>query len=313
VSSPALEGALEGVSQEAADDRAPASGTRRRIYFLQLAKPRLNLLVVLTTLGGYYMGARAGLLAWQLVFALLGTALVAAGAAALNQYMERDLDSLMQRTRNRPLPAGGLTPSAGLAFGASLAVAGILVLAALVNLLTAALALVTCVAYLAFYTPLKRVTPLNTLVGAIPGAIPPVMGWAAAQASLGPEAGALFAILFFWQLPHFLAIAWLYREDYARAGCRMLPLEEGGAKRTGFAAVLYSTALVPAALSPVLLGMAGNVYLVGAGVLSLGFLAASVHMARQASEAAARLLFRISLLVLPLLFLLMALDKIPRP
>jgi protoheme IX farnesyltransferase len=308
VSGPALEGTLEVVAEEAIRTGAP--GTSRHLSFLQLAKPRLNLLVVLTTLGGYYMGARAGMPWRQMVFALLGTALVAAGAAALNQYMERDLDSLMERTRNRPLPSGGLTPAAGLVFGIVLAVSGVLVLAALVNLLTAALALVTCVAYLLFYTPLKRVTPLNTLVGAIPGAIPPVMGWAAAQNSLGPEAAALFAILFFWQLPHFLAIAWLYREDYARAGCRMLPLEEGGPRRTGFAAVLYSAALVPAALSPALLGIVGNIYLVGASLMSLTFLLASVHMARKPGEAAARLLFRISLLILPLLFLLMALDKV---
>lgn len=284
----------------------------RSASFLQLAKPRLNLLVLLTTLGGFYMGAPAGLPRWQLVFALLGTALVAAGASALNQYMERDLDSLMERTRNRPLPSGGLSPSTGLAFGVSLAVGGILTLAFLVNLLTAGLALVTCVAYLVFYTPLKRVTPMNTLVGAIPGAIPPVMGWTAARASLDPEAAALFAILFFWQMPHFLAIAWLYREDYARAGCRMLPLEEGGAKRTGFAAVLYSTAMVPSALAPAWLGLAGNLYLVGASLLSLAFLAASIHMARNAGEAAARVLFRVSLFVLPMLFLLMALDKVPR-
>jgi len=296
---------------EAARDVATAATRPRGLSFLQLAKPRLNLLVLLTTLGGYYMGARPGLPRWQLVLALLGTALVAAGASALNQYMERDLDSLMERTRDRPLPSGGLAPSTGLAFGVLLAVSGILLLAWQVNLLTAGLALVTCVAYLVFYTPLKRITPLNTLVGAIPGAIPPVMGWAAAQASLGPEAAALFAILFFWQLPHFLAIAWLYREDYARAGCRMLPLEEGGAKRTGFAAVLYSAALVPAAMAPAFLGLAGNIYLVGAGLLSLTFLAGSIHMARNAGEAAARLLFRISLLVLPLLFLLMALDKVP--
>lgn len=303
---------MSGPAAAVTHDVASAAIMSRSASFLQLAKPRLNLLVLLTTLGGYYMGARPGLPRWQLVFALLGTALVAAGASALNQYMERDLDSLMERTRNRPLPSGGLAPSTGLVFGASLAVSGIVLLASLVNMLTAALALVTCVAYLVFYTPLKRITPLNTLVGALPGAIPPVMGWAAAQASLGPEAAALFAILFFWQLPHFLAIAWLYREDYARAGCRMLPLEEGGAKRTGFAAVLYSTAMVPAALAPALLGLAGNVYLAGAVVLSLAFLAASIHMARNAGEAAARLLFRVSLFVLPLLFLLMALDKVPR-
>ncbi len=308
MSSPALESALEGAAQHV----TPEATMRRTSSFLQLVKPRLNLLVVLTMLGGYYMGARAGQTGWPLVFALLGAALVAAGAAALNQYMERDLDALMERTRNRPLPSGSLTPSACLAFGALLALAGMLTLALLVNLLTAALALLTCVVYLVFYTPLKRVTPLNTLVGAIPGAIPPVMGWTAAQASLGPEAAALFAILFFWQMPHFLAIAWLYREDYARAGFRMLPLEDGGAKRTGFAAVLYSTAMVPAALLPVLLGLAGNLYLVGAALLSLGFLAASANMARDPSEASARWLFRISLLVLPLLFLLMALDKVPR-
>ncbi len=309
MSTPALERPPEGVT--AGEQPGPTATTTRRLSsFLEMVKPRLNLLVVLTTLGGYYMGSRPGLGPWRLVFTLLGTGLVAAGASALNQWMERELDSRMERTRTRPLPSGRLAPATGLVFGTTLAVGGTVLLALRVNWLTAALGLLTCVAYLLFYTPLKRVTPLNTLIGAIPGAIPPVMGWTAARASLGPEAASLFSILFFWQMPHFLAIAWLYREDYARAGYRMLPLEEGGEARTGFAAVLYAAALVPAALSPALLGLTGKVYLAGATLLSLAFLAGAIRLARHVNEASARFLFRISLLVLPSLFLLMSLDKV---
>jgi protoheme IX farnesyltransferase len=304
VSSPAVEGAPGG-AQVAAEQVA-----RRNASFVELTKPRLNLLVLLTTLAGYYVGAGSMGPGWHLAFTLVGTALVAAGASALNQWMERDLDSLMHRTRSRPLPSGRLTAGEGLAFGVTLAVAGVALLAVTVNLLTAGLAALTCLAYLFFYTPLKRLTPLNTLVGAVPGAIPPVMGWAAARNGLGPEAAVLFAILFFWQMPHFLAIAWLHREDYARGGCRMLPLEERGEARTGLAAVLYAAALVPAALAPFLLSMAGPVYLAVAAILSAGFLAAAVNLAGRRTEGAARILFRSSLIFLPVLFVLMSLDKV---
>jgi heme o synthase len=179
-----------------------------------------------------------------------------------------------------------------------------------VNTVTAALACLTCVAYLAIYTPLKKVTPLNTLVGAIPGAIPPVMGWTAARGQLTVEAAVLFAILFLWQMPHFLAIAWLYRDDYRAAGLRMLPGAPGGDRRTGRAAVLHAAALLPVVVLPSVFGLAGRIYLTGAILLALGFLAAAVHLAARCDDRIARRLFRASLVFLPLLLLLMALDRV---
>jgi len=278
--------------------------------FLALTKPRLNLLVLATMLAGYYMGSAAGFDPIRLLWALAGTALVASGASALNQWMERELDARMHRTQGRPLPARRLQPGEALTFGIALVAVGSVVLAARVNLLTAALAGVTCVAYLALYTPLKRVTPLNTIAGAVPGAIPPMMGWTAARGELGPEALALFGILFLWQMPHFLAIAWLYRDDYERGGFRMMSMGEHGARRTGWAATLHALALVPVVAAPTLLGLAGPIYLTGALLLGVGFLVLSVHMAVRCDDVAARRLFRGSLLFLPLLFLLMALDRV---
>jgi heme o synthase len=298
--------AIDGEAAPAPVELPPA----RRLSFLELTKPRLNLLVLITTLAGYYLGSTGGEGIARLLWALGGTALVAAGASALNQWMERDAEARMIRTRGRPLPSERLHPREVLWFGLSLMVVGVALLAATVNLLTAGLAALTGLAYLVLYTPMKRWTPLNTLAGAVPGAIPPVMGWTAARGSLGPEALALFSILFFWQLPHFLAIAWLYREDYARAGFRMLPLERDGAGRTGLAAVIYAAALVGASVLPFLLGTAGAVYLVGALALSLGFLAAAGWMASRCDDRSARILFRSSLVFLPLLFALMALDKV---
>jgi len=282
----------------------------RRGEFLALTKPRLNLLVLATMLAGYYMGSAAGFDPIRLLWAFAGTALVASGASALNQWMERELDARMHRTQGRPLPARRLQPGEALTFGIALIAVGSVVLAARVNLLTAALAGVTCVAYLALYTPLKRVTPLNTIAGAVPGAIPPMMGWTAARGELGPEALALFGILFLWQMPHFLAIAWLYRDDYERGGFRMMSMGEHGARRTGWAATLHALALVPVAALPALLGLAGPIYLVGALALGVGFLVLSVHMAVRCDDVVARRLFRGSLLFLPLLFLLMALDRV---
>lgn len=284
--------------------------SRRCLDYLELAKPRLNLLVVATTAAGFYLGSSVPLDTLRLGLALLGTGLVAAGASALNQWQERDIDARMQRTRTRPLPAGRLEPRQALAFGALAATAGVLLLALTVNGLTAALACVTCVAYLAIYTPLKRVTPLNTLVGAIPGAIPPVMGWTAARGELTVEAAVLFAILFLWQMPHFLAIAWLYRDDYRAAGLQMISGAPGGARRTGRVAVVHAVALLPVVVLPSVFGLAGRVYLAGAILLAIGFLAAAVHLAARCDDTIARRLFRASLVFLPLLFLLMAFDRV---
>ena len=284
--------------------------SRRGLDYLELAKPRLNLLVLATTAAGFYLGSEVPLDILRLGLALLGTGLVAAGASALNQWQERDVDARMRRTRTRPLPAGRMEPRQALAFGIAAALAGVAILALAVNAVTAALASLTCVAYLAIYTPLKKVTPLNTLVGAIPGAIPPVMGWTAARGELTVEAAVLFAILFLWQMPHFLAIAWLYRDDYRAAGLRMLPGAPGGARRTGRAAVLHAAALLPVVVLPSVFGLAGRIYLTGAILLALGFLAAAVHLAARCDDRIARRLFRASLLFLPLLLLLMAFDRV---
>jgi len=284
--------------------------SRRGLDYLELAKPRLNLLVLATTATGFYLGSGVPLDLARLGLALLGTGLVAAGASALNQWQERDVDARMRRTRTRPLPAGRLEPRQALGFGVAVAAAGVGVLALTVNAVTAALACLTCIAYLAIYTPLKKVTPLNTLVGAIPGAIPPVMGWTAARGELTVEAAVLFAILFLWQMPHFLAIAWLYRDDYSAAGLRMLPGAPGGERRTGRVAVIHALALLPVVALPSVLGLAGRVYLAGGLLLALGFLAASVHLAARCDDTIARRLFRASLLFLPLLLLLMALDRV---
>jgi protoheme IX farnesyltransferase len=282
----------------------------RRSPYLDLAKPRLNLLVLLTTLAGYYLGSGPWMQLPRLAWLMLGTGLVAAGASALNQWMERDVDGRMRRTRLRPLPSGRMRPSDALAFGAGVAVLGTAILGLAVNALAAALAAATCLAYLLLYTPLKTITPLNTFAGAVPGAIPPVIGWVAARGTLDGRAAALFGILFLWQMPHFLAIAWLHREDYERAGCRMLPLVRHGPRRTGLVAVFHALALLPAAALPALLGMAGDLYLAGSLVLSAAYLGLALRLALRCDDRRARRLFRGSLLYLPLLFALMALDKV---
>ena len=278
--------------------------------FLDLTKPRLNLLVLLTTLAGYYLGSTDGLRLLPVLWMLLGTGLVASGAAALNQWMERELDSRMRRTRDRPLPSGRLQPGEAAMFGVVLTVGGLAVLGIAVNLLTAGLGALTTLTYLALYTPLKTITPFNTLAGAAPGAIPPVIGWAAARGRLDLEAIVLFGILFLWQMPHFLAIAWLYRDDYENAGFRMLPSVAGGAKHTGIAASAHAALLIPISALPALLGLAGGVYLIGAVLLGLSYLTMALRMAARPGDATARGLFRASLLYLPALFLLMSFDKV---
>jgi protoheme IX farnesyltransferase len=282
----------------------PASRSRAG-DFVSLAKPRLNTLVVATTLGGYYMGLEGPADLTRLILTLVGTALVAGGASALNQLLERDADARMRRTRLRPLPDGRLQPGEAAFFGVALSAAGLFFLAFGANATAAGVALVTLVSYVMVYTPLKRRTSFSTVVGAVPGALPPVIGWAAARGSIDAPSLALFAIGFCWQLPHFLAIAWMYRGDYERAGFPMLPVLEPDGGSTARQAVLYAAALVPASLSPAALGLTNATYTVGALVLSLLFLALAIRFAVLRSLTSARALFYGSLLYLPLLWALM--------
>jgi protoheme IX farnesyltransferase len=235
---------------------------------------------------------------------------VAAGASVLNQVVERDTDALMRRTAERPLPAGRLDPDAALVLGVTLGVVGLFSLAIWVNLLTALVGAVALAGYVFVYTPLKRTSRLATLIGAVPGALPPVMGWTAARDSLEPGAWILFGILFLWQLPHFLAIAWLCREDYARAGFPMLPVVEPDGRSTGRQAILYAAALVPVSLLPAVIGLSGTAYFLGALVLGLTFLGFCVAFAQSFSTAAARRLLLASVLYLPAVLIVMLLDRI---
>lgn len=290
--------------------------------YYELSKPRMNFLVLVTTAMGFYMATR-GPLNWALLcYTLIGAALTAAGAAALNQVFERDFDANMLRTHNRPLAAGRISAGQALALGLIFSIAGVLLLLAKVNLLTAMLDLATVGIYVFIYTPLKRITTLCTIVGAVPGALPTVMGWTAVNGalpsdlllSLAPQAVALFAILFFWQLPHFLAIAILYNDDYARANFKMLPVVDKDLRATGFQIVVWSLTLVPITLLPSvlpgMLRMTGSLYLLAAVGLGVAFLAFGLMCALRRGRAQARQLFLASIAYLPLLSLCMVLDKV---
>ena len=278
--------------------------------FVALAKPRLNMLVVASTLVGYAMadGEALGLL--RLCGVLLGTGLVAGGASAFNQVLERDLDALMRRTRRRPLPDQRVQPQEGVLFGAVLTLAGLLLIAAASNLVAVGVALATLLSYVAIYTPLKRRSSFSTVIGAIPGALPPIIGWSAATGTMPAQAWTLFGIMFLWQLPHFLAIAWMYREDYARAGFPMLPVLEPDGRSTARQSVVYAAALVPLSLAPMLMHMAGEIYFAGALVLGLAFLWLTLRFARTRAVRDARQVFFGSIIYLPVLWILMIVDKI---
>ena len=278
--------------------------------FVALAKPRLNLLVVASTLVGYAMAPGEPLGFLGTFGLLLGTGFVAGGASAFNQVLERDLDALMRRTRARPLADQRLQPIEGVFFGIAITLAGLLLIVASSNLLAGGVALATLLIYVAIYTPLKRRSSLGTVIGAIPGALPPIIGWAAVDGALPAQPWVLFGIMFLWQLPHFLAIAWMYREDYARAGYPMLPVIEPDGRSTGRQAVLYAAALVPLSLAPVLLRMTGEIYFVGALVLGLAFLWLTLRFARSRSVPDSRRLFFGSIVYLPLLWILMIANKI---
>jgi protoheme IX farnesyltransferase len=267
----------------------------------ELSKARLSFLVLLTTLVGFLLGWR-GPMNYTLLFStLLGTALSAAGASALNQWLERDLDALMARTSDRPLPARRMHPSDALLFGLLCSGSGVAILAFLANPLTALLAGLTILVYAALYTPLKRFTELNTLVGAIPGALPPLLGWTAATDHMGLGGWVLFLILWFWQMPHFLAIAWLYRDQYAAAGFKMLSTRDPDGWSTAWQALIYSIALLAVSLLPRILGMASPYYFFAALALGAAMIHLAVAFIRNRNDAASRRLFFASIIYLPLL------------
>ncbi len=278
--------------------------------YADLFKARLTALVLLTTFVGFYLGWQGAMNFILMFHALFGTALVASGAAALNQFLEREYDAKMRRTATRPLPSGRLQPTTVMLVGGICCAAGLVYLATLVNLLTSVLGAVTLVSYLFIYTPMKRVSWINTLVGAIPGALPPLMGWTAARNELTGEGWALFAILAFWQIPHFMAIAWMYRDEYAKAGFVMLPSIDPTGVRTAQQAISNTLALLIASLCPFAFGLTGKIYLAAALILGLGFFWCAIQFSRQMTLPRAKQLFFASIIYLPLLIAALVGNKL---
>ncbi len=292
----------------AATPSAAAGLKRKMADYIVLTKPRITLMALVTVAVGGFSASPNSLDVALLAHALFGTAMLAAGASVLNQVMEKDTDAKMRRTADRPLPAGRMQVAEGLTLGGVLSVLGMSYLTTFVNPLTGLLGAATLATYVFVYTPLKRVTSFNTLVGAVPGALPPVMGWAAVRGSLGIEAWTLFLIVFLWQIPHFLAIAWIYRDDYSRAGLKMLPVFDLAGGLTGRQMILHSLVLLPASLAPTVVGLTGPAYFVGALVLGIVFLGFSLGFWWFVSIASARNLMRASLVYLPALLALLIWD-----
>ena len=307
---------MKDVRADVAAVSLPAPGRGTLADFVSLTKPRLNLLVVATSAAGYYLGAPGvpgvpGVTdAGPMLQAVAGTALVAAGAAVLNQLVERDTDALMRRTRGRALPDGRVLPADARLFGIVLSAGGLALLAAERHFIAAGLALATLIIYLAVYTPLKRRTPMATLVGAVPGALPPLIGWTASHGSLTLGGAALFAIVFLWQMPHFMAIAWMYRDDYAKAGFPMLPVVDPAGRRAGRQAVVYAAALIPVSALPALAGVSGTAYLIVAMALGIGLLWLALSFAATRTDQSARRLFFGSITYLPILWIAMIANRL---
>ena len=286
----------------------PLEMSAHRVRFsdlIELTKPRITLLVLITTLVGFYMGSQESIRLLLLAHTIIGTALVAGGASALNQYFERDLDALMMRTRNRPLPDGRLSPNEALRFSAIVSAAGVGYLMFFVNPLTGLIGVLTLSAYIFVYTPLKTRTALCTLIGAFPGAAPPLMGWTAARGEIDAIALTLFAILFLLQMPHFFAIAWIFTDDYARGGFAT----HGSGERTGRQIILFCCALIPISILPTILGLTGTIYMTGAILLGFIYLGYGSSVALFRSITHAQRLLRVSVLYLPALLILMMIDK----
>ena len=289
-------------------DLAGLDARSRVAAFVALTKPRIAVMVLVTVATGYILGANGTTSASRLLLTVIGTGLVAAGASVWNQVLERDRDGRMRRTANRPLPGGRVLLGEAVAFGTAITAAGVLILGLGANWLASGVALTTFVLYVGVYTPLKPITTLNTAIGAIPGALPPVIGWAAATGRLGVGPWALFLIVFLWQFPHFLAIAWIYREDYARGGFRMLPGVDADGSMTGRQAMWHALILVPAGLIPSAIGLGGRWYLAGALGLGLFYLHYSVRFWLDVNDRTARKLLRASFVYLPAILLLLLLN-----
>lgn len=290
---------------------ATVSASRRAVDFFELTKPRIVLMVLITAFVGYYAGSERVPDYLRLVQMLVGTALAAAGTLTLNQYIERNVDAKMERTRRRPLPDGRVQPQDALWFGIGVTLLGIGYLAVAVNFLSATVAAAITTSYLWIYTPMKRSSSLCVPVGAIPGALPPVIGWVAARGELSVDAWVLFAIMFLWQIPHTLAIAYLYQEDFARAGIQFLPVIEPDGESTNRQILIHCAALLVVSLLPTLIGFAGPSYFVIAFVLGAGFLASGIKLVIAPTRAGARWLLFASLIYLPALLLVLALDRVP--
>jgi len=307
---------MEMISAETVETQneiKPLSFGKKLGAFMELTKPRIALMLVLTSAAGFYLGSRVqfnGQFNWLLfLHSMIGITLLAFGVAALNQYWERDLDKLMERTAKRPLPTGNLNASEALLFALALTLAAEVYLALMVNLLTAGLGLVVIVGYVLMYTPMKTRTPISTAVGAIPGAMPPLMGWTSSANNISTEALVLFWLLFIWQFPHFLAIATMYKEQYRAAGIRMLPVVEKEGKNTAFQIVFFAAVLLPVSLIPYFLGTSGVFYFAGAILLGGWFLWSAIKAARAKTPEASRKLLMASVMYLPLIFFLMVVNS----
>ena len=290
--------------------RNPSPAATKFSGYVELTKPNVTILIVISTALGYYLGAHSALKLDILAWTIIGSALVSSGTGALNHYAEEGTDRLMNRTRSRPIPTGLISPKNTMKFGIVLILIGSIVLYAKVNQLIVILALITTLLYLFIYTPLKRITWLNTSIGAIPGSLPPVGGWVAATGTLDPEAWVLFAILFFWQHPHFFAIAFMCKDDYERAELKMLPVMETDGRRTNRQIIWHSLLLIPVSIMPFYMDLLGPVYLGGAIILSILYLLSGIPLIKNYTIKNARLLLRASVIYLPVLFIIIILDSI---
>jgi heme o synthase len=278
-------------------------------HYIALTKPRITWLILMSTGMGYYFGLTGAVNLWALFHTIVGTGLIASGTAALNQWYERDADARMRRTNQRPLPTGQMDARYAFSFGVLLSVLGFVELGLGVNWLSAGLGLFTLLTYLCLYTPLKQISPVSTTIGAVPGAMPPLIGFAAASGTLTVEAWILYAILFVWQFPHFYAIAWMYREDYERAGIKMLPVVEPDGESTVRQMLFFSALLIPVSLVPRYLDMTGNIYVVGTLIAGIGFVASCVRMSSDRTLLKARSVLLASVVYLPVLYGLLLLDR----